>query len=172
MSFESVLKMKRIFSKSIFIQSIAALSAVCLLFVAVSYSENSFDQKEGEAQAISDVGCPLTGTWVGLSDFCIMRDDFGGTTSWEDATQQCRGYSTGARLCTADEWTAACLLDRANSISLNDMSENGDEWVGDMISTTQAAIVGDDANCAGFSSADVGGGDDNEWRCCINKDYD
>ena len=147
-----------------------SIVAALVLFLVASYGESVLDKDENQARAISDLGCPIAGDWVGLSDFCIMDDEFGGTDTWEAAPEECFDSAQGSRLCTSTEWMSACLLDSAGSISLDGMANDDDEWIGDMISTTEAVTVGA-GNCGEFSSAQVVGVDDREWRCCINKEY-
>lgn len=109
------------------------------------------------------VHCPEG--FVPVSDFCIQLDEVAIET-WEDGAIECvADYS--ARLCTAAEWYSACELSEAGTISLNHMIDNGWEWVDDMVTMSDALLVGN-AVCTNTQSDLVVSGPSHGFRCCVN----
>lgn len=140
-----------------------------LMFFGVSFTERKIEHKI-TSKVFADIGCPSSGDWVGIGDFCIMEDEEGSSDTWEDAGRECSTAAQDSRLCTFTEWVTACLLDDDGSISLDNMIDD-DEWVGDLETTSTAVTVGG-AGCQIFDTAQIGGaGDSQPFRCCINRQF-
>lgn len=172
--------MKQISMKKI----ISLLSMAFLVFGAVSFFEGI---KTGKIATKAQVyeGCPPSQVvnthdldWVGIGDFCIMKNELDlyqpSGRSWESSTRRCALIGgLEARLCTAAEWIAACELTRSGELldgQLEDMLD-GDEWAADIVSENDAIVVGTGANCSDVGTGGYRGADSNDRRCCINKQY-
>ena len=161
MSFESVLKMKRIFQKNIFIQSLVVLSMVCLLMLGVSFVEQK-GFREKEAYLNADGACPGYYYYIEPGDFCIERDlHDAGELSWEDAAMACMMDDT-ARLCTAAEWAQAC-----DDGSISDEGEQW-EWVSDFSEGNQVLKMGETSCTDIDQDQPFNAGQTEEFRCCKN----
>ncbi|MEA1925909.1 MAG: hypothetical protein U9M90_01530 [Patescibacteria group bacterium] len=156
--------------KKILFTGCAIVTVAMLMFFAVSFTERKIEYKTA-GNVFADIGCPSTGDWVDIGDFCIMEDEEGSSDTWEDAGRECSTSAQDSRLCTSAEWTVACLLDANGSISLDNITGDNDEWVGDLETTNNAAVIGD-TGCQIFGNAQTGsGGDSRNFRCCVNKQY-
>ncbi len=145
-----------------------------ILFTAVPFIEEEFVQKRvNNKVSADDAGCPESGgEWVGVGDFCIMKDEDGSSEKWEDAGAECFGNHQDSRLCTDSEWLAACKLSEGGGpLDILNMADD-EEWVGDLAIESEAVVMGDNTACNIFGVAQIGsGGDSREFRCCINKQY-
>lgn len=156
--------------KKIFFAGCAIVTAAMFMFFAVSFAERKIECKKAANNVFADIGCPSSGDWIGVGDFCIMEDEEGSDT-WESAGRECSVSAQDSRLCTSAEWIAACLLDADGSISLDNITGDNDEWVGDLETTSEAIVVGG-TGCQVSGSEQIGGmGASQNFRCCVNKQY-
>lgn len=124
------------------------------------------DQEVSRAVEVSlaIAGCPSG--YQRVSDFCIEEDEHTDSddnvmeSSFEDAANAC--FEVDARLCTSEEWSAACQM--SGAVGLNDMDDNW-ERVDDMTTTSRAILFGfgdcDDNQEETLNNL-------NRFRCCMN----
>lgn len=142
-----------------------------ILFVVAAIGLGYYNRSiESNVEAATD-GCPSS-DWVPVGDFCIMEDEIANDEKWLDANYECMDQED-ARLCTTAEWMQACRLNEGSIISLNDMETDGSdnyEWVGDIenASGNDAVLIGENG-CGDIDSEDIDG-DQEHFRCCINRE--
>lgn len=133
---------------------------------AVGRYGESEEKASRAIEVMMEIGhCPEG--FVPVSDFCIQLDEIAGADAetWEDSSKKCT-TDYNARLCTAAEWIASCELSNAGTISLNDIT-GGWEWVDDLISTTEALLIGNGATCTNTNTV-ITNGPTHDFRCCID----
>jgi hypothetical protein len=105
----------------------------------------------------SSSSCPSG--YQNAGNYCIETNERD-VRDWTSAASTCR--QNNAQLCTAAQWYAGC-----NDLSLNNETNNR-EWVSDLVSATDAIVMGN-GSCGIFESIAMSGGGGAAFRCCQSK---